>query len=549
MPLRNLILGQNAQSSLQIQSAKVAASFAGEINPQGSVVGRLDLDMPSLAGFITWLGIDGGSSIQRFKYTGDVNASSDQFSTNNARVTLDDTTISGSASVRFGNKTIIKANLASALLDLEKLGTSNSGQGSSGTSSQNESGASEIDLSALKDLEGDIRIDARQVRYGDVEAGPVRTDIMLKNSVANIQIPEAGFYGGSMVAGLTLNGSGAIPTIVTKLNLTNLNALQLLNDASGLNRIEGRLNAAIDVSATGKNTDAMIRALAGRADVRFSDGAIRGIDMAKLIQNIQTVMVTGYREDASERTEFTELASTFDIQDGVANTQNLRLLGPLVRMDGSGNVDIANQTIDMRLNPRVVGSLSGQGGDFDVSGLEIPLIVRAPLEKPKVYPDLTAILQNPEATLRSLSKLKGIEKIAKDALNPEAVINRELEKITGTGDSDLVGGLLKNLGNNQSESSTGPSESDPAKSLIGSLLQGALNNGNQPEQNLQDTPSVNGSNIPIPTRNPRKPANGQNLVQQPPADPAKQVLEEVLRKNLDENTNNLFQGILGGSGN
>src|SRR5690606_21525067 len=96
-----------------------------------------------------------------------------------------------------------------------------------------------------------------------------------------------------------------------------------------------------------------------------------------------------------------------DVQNGVAQTDNIRLLGPLVRMSGEGRIDLAGGTIDMRLDPRVVGSLDGQGGEFDVSGLGMPVIVTGALASPRIYPDFSGVLADPGRALEALSGLGG----------------------------------------------------------------------------------------------------------------------------------------------
>jgi len=558
LPLRDIILGRTAKTRFQLEASRLSGRFDGNLDPGGTVTGDVNLDTPSLSGLLDWLGQENNTAIKRFAYQGNINAKAGSFSTRNARITLDETILRGAASVQFADKTVIQANLSTGLLDLTKLSGGGSAQASSGSSGT--AGASgDIDLSALRGLEGEIRLDAEKLRYDEIKAGPVTTVVKLGNNAANVKIPNAGFYGGRLIADVTLNAGGAVPAVAARLNLQNLAALPLLKDASGFERIDGRLNASIDVTSGGRNSDAMTRALAGQAEVQFSDGAIRGIDMAKLIRNLEKVILTGYSENSSERTQFTELAASFAISNGVATTQNLRLLGPLVRMEGAGNVDLGNQTIDMQLNPRVVGSLAGQGGDFDVSGLELPMIVKGPLAKPKIYPDLKAIARNPEATLRSLSKLKGIDKIAKDALNPQAVINKELEKITGSDNSNLVGGLLQTLGNRQTGENSTSTAPNTNTALIGTLLQGALGNNStgsqQPSQSTVNTPQAEQNSrydVPVPTRSPRKPASQQAGVPQQaqePQKPAEQVIENVLRKNLDQNTGDILQGILGNIGN
>jgi len=550
LSLRDLILGRDASTKLELKSGRVAANFAGALNSAGSIGGNLKMDVPSVKRFVNWIGVGSDIAIDRLNYSGEISASSNSFAVKNANIIADDSSFTGSASARLGNKIIVDADLSTDFLNIDKFTGSGSKKTQGGSGSQATDG--KIDLSAFRDLNGKIRFAAKRIKYGDIKTGAMKTVIVLKDGNATIEVPEAQFYGGFLAANLSINAN-ASPAITAKINLKNLDALPLSKDASGFDKIEGRLNSLINVKASGNTTDAMKRSLSGRADVRLADGAIRGVDVAKLLQNIQTVLVSGYKNDPNSKTEFTEFATVFDIQQGVATSKDLRLLSPLLRMDGSGNIDIANQTIDMRLNPRVVGSLTGQGGDFDATGLKMPLIVNGPLSKPKVYPDLAAILQDPQSTLKALSNLKGgIGDIGKDLSDPKALLKKQLEKIGGENGSDIIGGVLQNLGNSGSGNNGTKTVPKDGKELIGSLLQGALGN-NQPAAGQVDQSNnnlvapVQGEqvNVAIPVRSPRKSGGVSNQVKVKEAvpDAAKQVLDKVVPKELKGNTGDLLQGV------
>lgn len=552
LALRDLFLGKNNAGKLDIQSRNVTANFSGNVSAKGSIAGDLALSVPSVERLVRWVGVANDAPIKSLQYSGGLTASADGIAARNASITVDETKLGGSASIGFGGKTRINADLKTDFLDVDKLtGSSSSGGGGSASG-----GNSEIDLSALRTLEGQINLSAGRVKYGNIQTGALRTAITIKNSVANIQIPEANFYEGKVAAAFSLNAQNAAPAIAAKINLQNLNALTIAKDASGFDRIEGRLNSVIDITASGKTSQAMKQALAGKADVRLTDGAIRGVDIPKLINNIQTVLVRGHQSNSNEKTEFTEFATTFNIQQGVASSQDLRLLGPLVRMDGSGSINIPNETINMRLNPRVVSSLTGQGGDFDTSGLKIPLIVEGPLAKPKVYPDLTAALRDPEATIQLVSKFSGkLGNITKDILKPEELISKQLEKVAGENGSDIIGGVLQNLGNNNA--GNGTSAPTTGGALIGSILQNTLGGGQTPSggatqpANSQQLSSDNQTGIGIPTRSPRKlggntakPQAAQQPQQALP-EPAQKVIDKVVPKELEGEAGNLLKGVLG----
>jgi AsmA protein len=88
------------------------------------------------------------------------------------------------------------------------------------------------------------------------------------------------------------------------------------------------------------------------------------------------------------------LSSTFQIASGVAATQDLRMLNPYVRIDGQGLIDIGNQSLDMRLAPRVVNSAQGQGGNASLAGLGIPFRIHGPWRHVGFEPALGDLLQN-----------------------------------------------------------------------------------------------------------------------------------------------------------
>ena len=259
--------------------------------------------------------------------------------------------------------------------------------------------------------------------------------------------------------------------------LDKVSALPLLTDAAGFRRIEGSLTAEVAVKGSGADTTALARTLDGKAGAVFSDGALRGIDVAKLVNNLQSLITTGYREDAEGKTEFTELSVSLDIKEGIARTDDVRLLGPFVRMSGAGSVDLAAQTINMRLDPRVVGSLNGQGGDFDVSGLGMPVMVDGPLAGPRIYPDISGILANPGQALQMLSRLGGgVGELATGASGAVDALKDKIGTGSGSVADDVVSGLIDQLGGNQAGKEGGGAATDP-RDLVGSLLQGVMGRG------------------------------------------------------------------------
>nr|WP_235911917.1 AsmA-like C-terminal region-containing protein [Mesorhizobium xinjiangense] len=311
------------------------------------------------------------------------------------------------------------------------------------------------------------------IGYGKVFAGPVTTTLVVAGSKAALTVPQSPFYGGTIVAELSADASSDVPAIKLDMAIADAAAASLLDDATGFNRLEGKLATNVAVSGAGKTTKILSRSLGGTASVKFSDGAVRGIDIAEVYNNLVGLLASGFKTDESKKTTFTELSASFAIDKGIAQTNDISLLGPLVRMDGTGKIDLAEQTLAINLNPRVVASLSGQGGDIAAEGIGVPVIVDGSLSAPRIYPDLSKLLQDPKGALDMLDRL-GLPtgKLGLDKLLPGQTGTGE----TGKGAADLIGDLI--MGGGADTSINSPDGDRPrdagaaAKAIIGDILKG-----------------------------------------------------------------------------
>ena len=76
----------------------------------------------------------------------------------------------------------------------------------------------------------------------------------------------------------------------------------------------------------------------------------------------------------------------------MANTANAKLLSPFNRVNAGGTANLVSETIDMRIEPKLVGSIRGQGDTMDRGGITVPVLVSGTFTDPKFEPDLAAML-------------------------------------------------------------------------------------------------------------------------------------------------------------
>ena len=264
-----------------------------------------------------------------------------------------------------------------------------------------------IDFSGLKAVNAQINLSVEHLSYSTIKAGPIGIRATVAGGKLKLELPNFQLYEGVGTGVLSVDATGKVPVQAFRFSLSNLDAYPFLDDVAAFQRIEGKAAIAIDLTASGASQRAMVSALAGTAGFEFSDGAIRGINVAKMVRNLGSATLSGWQSGDAEKTDFASLGASFKIAQGKAQTSDLHLSGPLVRMAGTGTVDLPAQTINLRVDPQVVASLEGQGGKNDLAGLGVPVAINGPWAAPSIYPDIAGILENPQAAYEKLSKLGG----------------------------------------------------------------------------------------------------------------------------------------------
>ena len=219
-----------------------------------------------------------------------------------------------------------------------------------------------------------MQISAAEFRIDQFRFAPISVGAILANGVLTAGIMRTGVYGGQVQGTVVVDASRAEPSHALRIDLTGVRALPLLSDVANFSAIDGRMQAKIDARGQGKSLRAVMSTLGGAVDLLVQDGEIRNVNVAKMIRTLATSTLSGWQEDKAEKTDLTQLSAFFRIDGGQATTDNLRLLGPLVRVTGTGAADLGAKTLQFRVEPKLVLSLEGQGGAVDPIGIGVPVV-------------------------------------------------------------------------------------------------------------------------------------------------------------------------------
>lgn len=324
--------------------------------------------------------------------------------------TLGDGPFNGWASADLAGKPLVKLDL-----DFQKLDIGMPARNAATPSGFKETkpwSDAPIDLRGLNYLDAQLRISATQLSIGDVRFAPAAIDAALSSGVLKANFAKLGAYGGEAAGDFSIDASGTMPAYTLRADLDGARALPLLSGLADFDSLDGRMQAKIDVRSSGNSQHAVLANLDGSADLNFRDGAIRGINLAQMIRALASGTLDGWQDGKAESTDLSQLAASFRIDKGQAVTNDLAVAGPLVRMTGTGAIDLAAKSLSFRVEPRLVLTLQGQGGRIGAPepvGFGVPVMVQGPWSAPRFYPDVAGILDNPDAAYARLREMgKGL---------------------------------------------------------------------------------------------------------------------------------------------
>ncbi|WP_181707743.1 AsmA family protein [Chthonobacter rhizosphaerae] len=514
------------------RSERLSLSFDGTVDPaRSAAAGGIGIDAPSFAAALAVL----DRPVERMpagpvSIFGRIDVDPAGVRFGDAEFTLADTRLVGNASVDLAGKPRIVARLAGDTINLGALIGGASGAGAprdaSRTAADERRGWSDepLDLSGLRGFDADVSVRASRVAFGGAETGPA--DVSIRNEAGRLQVdlPEFSLYGGTGSGAVTVDASGQVPGIVTRFGLKAVDALPFLAGATGFTRIEGKADLNVELQAAGGSERALVQALDGSLAFAFRDGALRGIDAAALLRSAAVAVVTGLGQSEGATTPFYGLTGTARIERGIMRNDDLALEGPLVRATGAGVVDMPARQIGYRFVPTLT---AGSGEDMT---FEVPIILEGPWEAPRIYPDISGILENPEAAYRKLRALGG-------------AFSR-LGKLEGDDVGRVVEELAPGIGAVLAPEGAPPGTEDALKDLIGGVLgvpRPKPDSAGQPAERQTPPPAdpVPAGAEPAPTEPPppMEPPSAEAyppppgpVDQPPPQDPLQQLLEQGVQQ-------------------
>lgn len=299
--------------------------------------------------------------------------------------------------------------------------------------------------SLLARLRGNGNIAVGALIYDALTLTDVRSGVTLDRGLIRLQPLSSGICGGVQTGTITIDTRSAPAAITVATALRKVDADRLLTSLSPAKGVLFGILAA-DASTrflTGGSTD-LTRSLNGKFNLTLTEGKLKGVDLFHELGAIGRFLGAG-NSPRRDFTSLTRLAGSFDIANGIARTQDLQALFGEGSLRAAGLVDLANQTMDMRILAVLTKAYSEKVGGSHMPGfmstalanrngeLIIPVIAGGNLRNPKFSPDMARFAEL--RLQRYLPAGLGSQQATGGALNP----GDGMESKFGVGLWDLLG--------------------------------------------------------------------------------------------------------------
>ncbi len=292
-----------------------------------------------------------------------------------------------------------------------------------------------IDLSPLKELNLDGKLRIGELVASNVKLSDVRVTVKAADGKVEVNPLRANLYGGTVRSFVSADAN--TNQFALRQSLAGVTIGPLLKDALDQDLLDGRGSVDLDLTAQGDTVGALTKTLTGEAGVALKDGAIKGINLAQSLRNAGDMLSLKRDQQASasatEQTDFSELKASFRIENGQARNDDLSLSSPFIRLNGAGNLNLVEGSIDYVAKTSLVATSTGQAGKAldDVAGLTVPVRVSGPLTALKYELQFSDAIEQ-----QARQRLKTEEKRLKKKLESELG-----EKLLGGGSGDEGAGV------------------------------------------------------------------------------------------------------------
>lgn len=320
-------------------------------------------------------------------------AEAEQLQLDGLRILLDDTTLTGSASIGFGEIMRVRSQLALDAIDLDRYLPPEAEETAAPAPGEDV----ELAFEWLDELDLDASFKADTLKVNGLTLTNLEGRAVARDGVLTLQPFGAALYGGEVRGTARLDARRSPATFSLEQSLSALQLLPFVKDLAGFERLTGVAELGASLSTTASSTAGLMSGLNGELSFDVADGALKGVNLWYEIQRANALARgRAAPERTSPDTDFRRLKGTAVIRDGVLFNQDLVGGLPFLALTGKGQVNLAQSSLDYRLDATVIREAvdTATGERSELAGATLPLRLSGSLDSPSVSVDLGGLVRD-----------------------------------------------------------------------------------------------------------------------------------------------------------
>ncbi len=328
--------------------------------------------------------------------TANVNFSDDHASFDNLRATLGSMQVDGTGSVRDFSQPSLQFNLHVDQINSAELRTWSSG------STQQPSGKQQSGFFDKVSANGVLAVD--KLIHDRIVFNNVKATITYAKGILTLDPITALVFGGQQSGAMSADLRSATPAYAVRAKLSNVDANQLLSSTTSIKQVlSGSLSSNVDLQFLDRPNEEVAKSLNGKVQFQMGQGRISGVQILNEVANIGHFL--GYSKKAESFTNISKLTGSFQIQNGLASTQDLFMDLGGATLSGTGTMGLVDQSLKLRVMTVLGKELAQKNAGGQIGGLltsvlanqkgelVVPAIVTGTFAQPRFAPDLEQIAQ------------------------------------------------------------------------------------------------------------------------------------------------------------
>lgn len=396
------------------ESDLLTASYTGEVGlgGEGSLRGQLSAASNRLRDLLAAADVEmaPGTTLKSFSAKGQASGTFTKISLSALDLKLDDITARGTAGLDLtGERPRLTGNLDMGALDLSPF-LAPSDQKPQEPQPLEAWSKDKLDLAGLQAADADLTVKTSKLTLGSVVLTDAAMSTKLDAGKLTTDLSQFKAFGGNWTGQMIVDAASPVPAVNLAMEGNSVAISSLLGTLAGFDKLTGTGAFQVNASSRGGSIDEIMRSLNGELSTNLNEGALKGLNVAQLVrsaQSLQQAVATGSLNNLDFRsvlsptaeTEFTTFNTVLSMQNGVATVDILKLLSPVLGIDGSGKIDLGGQSLDIRLATAIDRSGQGQGSVVQLNGIPVPVRLSGSWDALRVTPDFSGVQSALQAEL------------------------------------------------------------------------------------------------------------------------------------------------------